>query len=160
MLLFQHFTTSNPRPDKQSVLVSFLIEKWSDPIFISLSRAFVMNHWSNYRIQQQTANQNAAFVGERGKYKIPGLACRPTIIPWACTRAILPYIRSNEHYELKLKAGLHYQSFCDHSSTNFAKLNSKFWRICKKCFRELIQSQTMSQFPQKVHLTNPSKRRI
>jgi hypothetical protein len=40
-----------------------------------------MNHRSNYRIQQQTANQNAAFVGERGKYKIPGLACRPTILP-------------------------------------------------------------------------------
>jgi hypothetical protein len=40
-----------------------------------------MNHWSNYRIQQQTANQNAAFVGERWMYKIPGLACRPTIFP-------------------------------------------------------------------------------
>jgi hypothetical protein len=26
---------------------------------LSLSRAFVMNHWSNYRIEQQTANQNA-----------------------------------------------------------------------------------------------------
>jgi hypothetical protein len=38
-----------------------------------------MNHLSNYRIQQQTANENAAFVGERGKYKIPGLACRSTI---------------------------------------------------------------------------------
>jgi hypothetical protein len=35
----------------------------------------------NYRIQQQRANQNAAFVGECEKYKIPGLACRPTILP-------------------------------------------------------------------------------
>jgi hypothetical protein len=57
----------------------------------SLSRAFAMNHWSNYRIQQdqqQTANQNAAFMCERDKYKIAGLPCRPTILPrWACTRA-------------------------------------------------------------------------
>ncbi len=29
--------------------------------------------------------------------------------------------------------------FCDHSR-NFAKVNSKFLRICKKCLRELIIS--------------------
>jgi hypothetical protein len=38
-----------------------------------------------------------------------------------------------------LKAGLHYQSFCDHSRNFAAQVNSKFWRICKKCLRKPIQ---------------------
>jgi hypothetical protein len=33
---------------------------------------------------------------------------------------------------LWVKAGLHWQSFCDHSR-NFAKINSKPWKICEKC---------------------------
>ena len=44
---------------------------------------------------------------------------------------------------------LHYQSFCDRS-TNFAKVHSTFWRICKNYLRELTQT----------FLTNPSKLRI
>jgi hypothetical protein len=41
-----------------------------------------------------------------------------------------------------LTHGLHdYQSFCDHSR-NFAWVNSKFWRICKKCLKELTQCLT------------------
>jgi hypothetical protein len=47
---------------------------------------------------------------------------------------------------------VHYQSFCD-GSRNFSSVNSKFWRICKKCFRELT-----IVFPQSF-LTNPSKLR-
>jgi hypothetical protein len=50
-----------------------------------------------------------------------------------------------------LKAGLHYQSFCDHSRNFAAQVNSTFWRICKKCLRKLIQCLTMS------HLTNSAK---
>ena len=38
-------------------------------------------------------------------------------------------------------------------------VNSKFWRICTKCLRELTQCKTTSQFPKKF-LTNPSKLRI
>jgi hypothetical protein len=33
-----------------------------------------------------------------------------------------------------LKAGLHYQSFCDHSR-NFASEYFIFWMICKKCLK-------------------------
>jgi hypothetical protein len=99
LLLFQHFTTSNPQKhlflqvnNKQSVLVPFLIEK--------------SDKFSNFKlieslcpIQQQTANQNAAFVGERGKYKIPGLACRPTILPLGLHAGY----EFHDHHELSLK---------------------------------------------------------
>jgi hypothetical protein len=44
-------------------------------------------------------------------------------------------------------------------SRNFALVNSKFWRICKKCFRELTQCLPLSEFPQ-TFLTNPSQLRI
>ena len=40
--------------------------------------------------------------------------------------------------QLYFKSALHNQDFCDHSR-NFAEVNSKFRRICKKCLRELIQ---------------------
>ncbi len=56
----------------------------------------------------------------------------------------------------KLKAGLKYQSFCDHSG-NFAYVNFRFCRICKKYLRKLNQCLTLpSKFPQ-TFLTNPSK---
>jgi hypothetical protein len=42
-----------------------------------------------------------------------------------------------------LKPGFHYQSFCDHSR-NFAKVNSTFWRICKKYLREISVKQWVS----------------
>ena len=58
---------------------------------------------------------------------------------------------------LRLKFGLHYQSFSDHSR-NFAEINSTFCKIGKKCLRELTQCLTLSQFPQ-TFLTNPSKLR-
>jgi hypothetical protein len=55
---------------------------------------------------------------------------------------------ANEHavrpwrfYEVSVKAGLHYQSFC-HPSRNFASAN---WRICKKCLRKLTRGLTLSQ---------------
>jgi hypothetical protein len=57
-----------------------------------------------------------------------------------------------------IKTGLHSQSFCDYSR-NFTKVNSKFWRICKKCLRELTYCLTRSQCPENF-LTNPSKLRI
>ena len=37
-----------------------------------------------------------------------------------------------------IEPGLHYQSFCDHSR-NFAEVNSAFWRICKKCLKEMTR---------------------
>jgi hypothetical protein len=57
------------------------------------------------------------------------------------------HIRSGMNYEHStngmllhgLKTGLHYQSFCDHRRY-FAKVNSKFWMICKKCLRKLKSS--------------------
>jgi hypothetical protein len=45
------------------------------------------------------------------------------------------------------------------SQQRFCMGNSKFWRICKKCLRELTQCSTPSQFPQTFH-TNPSKLRF
>jgi hypothetical protein len=76
------------------------------------------------------------------------------------------HIRSGMNYEHStngmllhgLKPGLHYQSFCDHRRY-FAKVNSKFWRICKKVLRKLSHCLTLSQYPQ-TFLTNPSKLRI
>ena len=67
--------------------------------------------------------------------------------------AVIYEIGLPSHY----KAGLHQQSFCDHSR-NFAKVKSKFWRICKKCLGELTRS-TLSKFLQ-TFLTNSSKLRI
>jgi hypothetical protein len=68
------------------------------------------------------------------------------------SRVLTPLLPAN------VKLDLHYQSFCDHCR-NFASINSKFWRIWKKCLRELTQCLTLSQFPQ-TFLTNPSKLRI
>lgn len=53
----------------------------------------------------------------------------------------------NGNYMTDIKAGLHYQSFCDHSR-NFGKVNSKFWKICKKSLMQLSQYLTLSHFPQ------------
>ena len=64
----------------------------------------------------------------------------------------------SQNSAMGLSLGLHYQCFYNHSG-NFASVNSKFWRICKKRLRELTQWLTSSQFVQ-TFLTNPSKRRI
>ena len=48
------------------------------------------------------------------------------------------FARRENSAKASLKASLHYQSFCDHSR-NFASVNSKFGKICKKCLRKLTQ---------------------
>jgi hypothetical protein len=49
---------------------------------------------------------------------------------------------------LAFKSGLQYQSFCDHSR-NSGKVNSKFWRICKKCLLVFnTESVTLKHFLQ------------
>jgi hypothetical protein len=53
----------------------------------------------------------------------------------------------------RVKVGLHYQSFCDHSR-NFAWVNSKFWRICKKCLRELTRCLTQSSLKHFLPMQN------
>jgi hypothetical protein len=68
-----------------------------------------------------------------------------------CSGKVLPALG-------KLKPGSHYQSSCSHSR-NFAWVNSKFWRICKKCLMELTSCLTLSPFLQ-TFLANPSKRRM
>jgi hypothetical protein len=50
-------------------------------------------------------------------------------------------IKLNQLYNC-IKTGLHYQSFCDHSR-NFAQINSKFWKICKKCLGELLNNESV-----------------
>jgi hypothetical protein len=84
--------------------------------------------------------------------KIPLHLFIPTWFSTSCLRLVHDVIgHKKRRLELKtnqqnkstfpaqgVKPGLHYQSFCDHSR-NFASVNSKFWRICRKCLRKLTE---------------------
>jgi hypothetical protein len=65
--------------------------------------------------------------------------------------------------KMHLNPSLHYQSYCEHSR-NFASVNFKFWRICKKCLRELtwclLVTRSEVSFLQTLSSINPSKLRI
>ena len=52
-------------------------------------------------------------------------------------------LKSRLRTTFQVKVGLAYQRFCDHRKHS-AKVNSKFWRICKKCLRELSVKHCVS----------------